>query len=88
MMAGIARVGDTSSHGGTIISGASKTFVNGKQVARVGDMHSCPIAGHGTTAITSGSTTVFIEGAAVARIGDSIGCGAVISTGSADVEAG
>jgi uncharacterized Zn-binding protein involved in type VI secretion len=31
---------------------------------------------------------VSVEGASVARIGDSIGCGAVISSGSPDVEVG
>lgn len=87
-MSQVARLGDSSSHGGTIITGASKTFVNGIPVARVGDLHSCPIVGHGVTPITTGSGSVEAEGAAVARIGDSCGCGAVISDGSPDVEAG
>jgi len=87
-MAKVARKGDTTDHGGTIITGASSVFVNGKPVARVGDVHSCPIEGHGTTLITSGSGTVLAEGAGVARAGDVCGCGAVIVDGSPDTEAG
>lgn len=83
-MPAVARKGDSSSHGGTITTGAVKTFVNGKEVARVGDLHSCPIEGHGTTPITSGSAGFRAEGAQVARVGDSVGCGAVITGGSPD----
>jgi len=84
----IARLGDKSSHGGTIISSASRTYVNGKLVARKGDLHSCPIKGHGVTPITSGSDSVLVEGQPAARIGDSVGCGATITAGSPDTEAG
>lgn len=84
----LARLGDGSSHGGTIISGASKTLINGKPAARKGDLHTCPIPGHGITAITSGNGNVIIEGQPAARIGDSIGCGAVITEGSPDAVAG
>lgn len=84
----IARLGDTSSHGGTIIRGAGRTLVNGKPAARKGDMHSCPIPGHGVTPITSGSSSVFIEGSPAARAGDSTGCGAVILSGSPDTFVG
>lgn len=82
----LARKGDASSHGGTIISGAGKTTADGLPVARVGDLHSCPIPGHGTTAISSGSPTLLVEGKAAARVGDSCGCGAVITSGSPDIE--
>ena len=88
MASPVARLGDKSSHGGTIISSASRTYINGKLVARKGDLHSCPIKGHGVTPITSGSATVTIEGSPVARIGDSVGCGAVITSGSPDTESG
>ncbi len=84
----IARLGDKSSHGGTIITVASRTYVNGRLVARKGDLHSCPIEGHGITPITSGSDSVLIEGQPAARIGDSVGCGATIATGSPDTLAG
>jgi uncharacterized Zn-binding protein involved in type VI secretion len=82
-MAQIARLNDPSSHGGYIISAANNTSADGIKIARVGDAHSCPITGHGTTAIISGSTTVKIEGKFVALQGISYtGCGAIISGGS------
>lgn len=87
-MVQVARLGDTSSHGGTIITGASRTFVNGIPVARKGDMHSCPIPGHGVTPIVSGNDDILVEQAPVARVGDSAGCGAVIAAGSPDTETG
>jgi uncharacterized Zn-binding protein involved in type VI secretion len=86
MAASIARLGDSSSHGGTIISGASRTLINGIPAARKGDLHSCPI--HGITPITTGSDSVFIEGSPAARVGDTCGCGAVIISGSPDTFAG
>ena len=79
-----ARLGDTSTHGGTIITGASRTFVNGLPVARMGDLHSCPIPGHGVTPIITGSQTTITEGQPNARIGDVTGCGATIVTSSLD----
>ncbi len=81
-----ARLGDTSSHGGTIITGSDTTSINGKPAARVGDLHTCSIPGHGVTSITSGSKSVMIEGSSAARVGDSVGCGAVIVSGSPDTE--
>ena len=83
-MPSIARLGDTSDHGGVIISSASLTKVNGILAARVGDLHSCPIPGHGITAITTGSNKFTCEGKIVAVIGSVCGCGATINTGSGD----
>ncbi|MHB0998529.1 MAG: PAAR domain-containing protein [Armatimonadota bacterium] len=83
-----ARLGDSSSHGGTIISGASRTLINGIPAARKGDLHSCPKEGHGVTQIVTGSDCVDIEGSPAARVGDSTGCGAVINTGSPDTFVG
>ena len=81
-MAQVARLGDSSDHGGSIISSASKTYVNGILVARIGDLHSCPIPGHGVTAITSGSSNFKCEGQVTAVVGSVCGCGATISSGS------
>jgi uncharacterized Zn-binding protein involved in type VI secretion len=79
-----ARLGDISSHGGIIITGAMRTVVNGMPVARFGDLHACPIPGHGITPIVTGSLDTTTEGMPNARIGDVTGCGAVIVTGSPD----
>ena len=77
-----ARLGDRSDHGGMIVSGASRTLVNGRPVARMGDKHDCPITGHGTTNIVSGSLDTQAEGRPNARVGDAVDCGARIITGS------
>lgn len=52
-----------------------------KPIARKGDLHSCPIQGHGATEIVSGSPSQ-VEGRPVARVGDKTGCGATIIQGS------
>jgi uncharacterized Zn-binding protein involved in type VI secretion len=77
----IARLGDTSSHGGTITTSAARTKVEGHLVARVGDTLNCPI--HGPNAITTGSPKFSVEGALVARSGSVTVCGAVIIGGAA-----
>lgn len=50
-------------------------------VARLGDMHVCPIPGHGSSPITSASPDTQINFLGAARVGDVCGCGAVITTG-------
>ena len=94
-MPGVARNGDTNSHGGgALIASAVKTYVNGLLIARIGDNASpdslCPIPGgpHCNPVATGGSATVFAEGKGVHRIGDSRSCGATTVTGSANVFAG
>ena len=77
-----ARLGDSSDHGGTIISAASNYRCDGIPVARVTDLHYCPIPGHGVTPIVNGSFPVRHQGKIVACIGSVVGCGAKISTGS------
>jgi len=79
-----ARLGDISSHGGVIVSGARRTFVNGRPAARMGDLHVCPLPFHGVTPIITGDMDTIIEGRPTARIGDITACGAVIATGSKD----
>lgn len=77
-----ARMGDITSHGGVIITGSIRTMVNRKPVARMGDLHACPIPGHGVSPIVTGSLDTATEGMPDARIGDITACGAVIVTGS------
>ena len=73
-------IGSTSSHGGVVISSASRSSAFGRLIARVGDLHSCPIHGHGVTPIITGSDTIFVENQAVSLLGYSVtGCGAVIN---------
>ena len=79
MLVAVARLGDTSDHGGSIIS-ASTTFTDrGIPVARMGDMHRCPL--HGDTPIVTGSTS-HTQDKPFAYVGCKTGCGATIITGS------
>lgn len=80
----LCRIGDTSNHGGVIISSpVSGQIDNGSQVATIGSLHSCPLPLHGVTPIVSSPiTTVHIDGIVVAMVGSVAGCGAVMVTGS------
>lgn len=81
-----ARLGDTISHGGSIVQGSPKKSINGKPAARLGDACVCAI--HGGVNISSASSTVSVDGKGQARIGDSVSCGATIVSGSPDTYAG
>lgn len=86
-MAKVARLNDVSNHGGVIITSCSKTNADGKLIARQGDLHACPIEGHGVTPIVSNvSEKTNVEGAKAAKIGSVCGCGAVIISGAPKTE--
>lgn len=72
----IIRLGDRTSHGGVVVSAAPSCTVEGIAPARVGDMTTCPIKGHGSNPIVSGDGTCIVEGKPVAREGDVTACGA------------
>lgn len=74
----IIRLGDMTSHGGVVVSAAPASMVEGKAPARVGDMTSCPIPGHGANPIVSGDGTCIVDGSPVARQGDMTACGATL----------
>lgn len=82
----VARLGDKSSHGGTIITSGQKMICEGIKVARVTDLHSCPIPFHGVTPIVTGSPNHIVEGQQCARgnggQGSVTGCGAIIIGGA------
>ena len=69
-------MGDKTTHGGTVIS-ADLTFdINGKYVARIGDMTVCPKC-EGTFPIKSGAGDLFDgSGNGYARHMDTTACGA------------
>ncbi len=66
-------VGDTTTGGGTVVSGSPFTDIDGKPVARIGDSVVC--MRHGPTVIVSGDSTMIIDGQPVARHGDGVACG-------------
>lgn len=87
---GVACVGDTSSHGGTIItSGQDGTVLAaGAVVAVQGALHHCPKSGHGTTPVTPIIKNTYINGKLVVTSGAVAGCGAVMSPIERGVYAG
>lgn len=84
----IIRLGDLTSHGGVVVSAASASLVEGKPPARVGDMTSCPIPGHGANPIVSGDGTCVIDGSPVARQGDVTACGATLIASQSTSQSG
>ena len=59
---------------------------NMKPIARLGDLHSCPKKGCGTTPIVSVASDSEVDGQRVATVGDKTGCGAVIVQGSSTMD--
>lgn len=83
-------VGDTSTHGGTIVGpGVATVLIGGKPAAVAGDMHVCvlPPSGHQPTAspFPSGSATVLIGGMPALRTTDACLCGAMAAVGQPTV---
>lgn len=86
-MAGAARIGDSTSHGGTLAPpGVPTVLIEGMPAAVMGGLHICaipPPPPHPTsTPIVGGSATVMIGGRPAARMGDSAACGATIIVGA------
>lgn len=67
-------VGDTTTGGGTVITGSAFTDIDGKPVARIGDQATCCRC-KGTFPIVSGDATFIIDGQPVARERDWLACG-------------
>lgn len=78
-MPAIVRLGDTSTHGGAVITAASKWDCMGAKIARKGDSFDCPI--HGVNPIVQGSGKWDCEGKPIARHGDKTQCGASLIAG-------
>ncbi len=87
-----ARMGDTTTHGGTIVGpGVATVLVGGMPAAVAGDMHACPIPPPGhipSSPFPMGSATVVIGGRPALRVGDLSGCGASAAIGSPTVVIG
>jgi len=68
--------------------GSSTVFANGTGIVRVGDAvtsHTFPGCAEHAPGLSVGSPNVFVEGAAMGRKNDTYGCGAQITSGSANV---
>ena len=78
-MSNVIRLGDTTSHGGKVVSVKAKHFaVGGIAVACVGDKCTCPIKGHDVCTIAEGDPNHVIDGVAVAYEGHKTTCGATL----------
>lgn len=69
-------VGDTTTHGGTVISGSPNFTVGGIPVARVGDMVTCPLCKPHLFPIVEGQPNALDQGRPLALAGHTVGCGA------------
>lgn len=73
----VIRLGDSTSHGGKVIStNATHVSTGGIPVACVGDTCTCPIPGHTECTIVSGSPRHRIKGVPIAFEDDVTSCGA------------
>jgi uncharacterized Zn-binding protein involved in type VI secretion len=86
-MPAAARVGDTTTHGGTIVGpGCATVLINNMPAAVMGDNHLCAIppspSGHPTsTPFPKGSATVMIGNKGALRTSDMCVCGAGAAAG-------
>lgn len=73
-------LGDTTTHGGKVITASSTFEYMGIKVARVGDMVKCPKC-KGTYPIAEGAVSAFDHTGKIARHGDKVACGATLIAG-------
>ena len=74
----VIRIGDPTSHGGTVLSGSPYRILYKKNVARMGDIVSCPQNGHTNCVIIEGDPSWLVDGKPVALEGHLTSCGAVL----------
>ncbi|WP_233834739.1 PAAR domain-containing protein [Paraburkholderia sp. ZP32-5] len=79
-MKNLAYEGDSTSHGGKVLSGSDRIKVNGRRAAKVGVLVSCPI--HGDNPIVEGSSRMKDAGTPLSRDGDATQCGSVLIASS------
>ena len=80
----IVRLEDTSDHGGKMITATASFICNGVKVCVDQDLHSCPIKDHGITPVLA-TGTFTNRGKAIIRTGDVAGCGAILISGSPNI---
>ncbi|WP_024656350.1 PAAR domain-containing protein [Pseudomonas syringae USA007] len=70
-------IGDMTSHGGVVVSGAATMLIDGKGCARIGDMVTCPRC-KGVFPIAEGDPSLIEDGKAIAYHGCRTTCGAML----------
>lgn len=76
-------VGDGTTHGGKVISGSPTQSIEGRAVARLGDLVDCPQQypggkPHGVNKIIEGEGSCLVEGVPVALQGHRTECGCAL----------
>lgn len=74
---GVIRLHDTTDHGGEVITASSNSYVEGRPIARVGDLVTCPKC-RGTHTIIEGDPEVIDQRRRVAFDGHKASCGATL----------
>ena len=69
----IVVVGDTTTHGGRVVTGSETDTIDGRAIARQGDLVDCAL--HGVQPIIEGDDTTLLEGRPVALEGHRAECG-------------
>lgn len=77
-MRGVIRLGDSTNHGGKVITAREQSRVMDRPVACIGDHCTCPMSGHHDCVIVEGDEAVKIDGRAVAFDGHKTSCGATL----------
>ena len=72
----VVRLSDTTTHGGQVITGCDHWTLDGRPVARVGDMVMCPQCNNQAYPIVQGDATITQEGRPIAFEGHLTACGA------------
>lgn len=83
----IIRLGDSTSHGGTVIEAFNQTDLNGKPMAGVGHKVKCTLC-KGAFPISEGSALLDVGGIPVALHGMKTACGASLIASQPKAEAG
>ena len=82
----VIRLGDSTSHGGKVIStSAPHLTVDGQPVVCIGDKCTCPLPGHGIGTIIESDDKHTVNGKGVAYEGHRTSCGAVLLATSGKV---
>lgn len=75
MTRAIVRLGDITTHGGVVITASPIHTLRGIGIARIGDMVTCPLPGHGINPIVEGCPAFSVGGRSVALHGHKAACG-------------
>ena len=78
MALSIVRLGDLTSHGGSVITASMPPMVCVIGIARMGDKLVCPMPGHGVNMIVEGAPNYIIGGRMVALDGHRGACGCIL----------